>query len=193
MRLSLVGALAALTIYQWGILQLLRWWLPFTLLVLSIPLPAVVLTTISFPLQLTASSLGTALLHWRQVPVELSGNVIQLPGYSLFVTEACSGLRSLTALVSLGVLVGGLWLRWPLSRVFLVALTIPVGVLINGLRVFLTGFIVFFIDPVFAEGFMHYSEGWVLFMVAFLIMGATAFALRRLESALWSPRAAPAL
>jgi EpsI family protein len=32
----------------------------------------------------------------RHVPVRLAGNVIQLPGRTLFVTEACSGLRSLT-------------------------------------------------------------------------------------------------
>jgi exosortase len=182
MRFSLILALAALTIYQWGLPQLLRWWLPFTLLVLSIPLPAVVLTTISAPLQLIASGLGTDLLLWRQVPVQLSGNIIQLPGYSLFVTEACSGLRSLTALVALGVLVGGLWLRSPVNRVLLVALTIPVAIVINGLRVFFTGFIVFFVDPALAEGFMHYSEGWALFMVAFLIMSAMAFALSTLEA-----------
>jgi exosortase len=162
--------------------------LPFTLLVLSIPLPVVVLTTISFPLQLIASSLGTSLLQWRQVPVELSGNIIHLPGYSLFVTEACSGLRSLTALVSLGVLVGGLWLRWPINRVLLVALTIPVGIIINGLRVFLTGFIVFFVDPALAEGFMHYSEGWAMFMVAFVIMGGAAFAMSKLELAFLRPQ-----
>jgi exosortase len=183
MRLSLILALAALTIYQWGLPQVRHWWLPFTLLILSIPLPAVVLTTISSPLQLIASGLGTELLRWRQVPVQLSGNIIQLPGYSLFVTEACSGLRSLTALVALGVLIGGLWLRSPVNRVLLVALTIPVAIVINGLRVFLTGFIVFFVNPALAEGFMHYSEGWALFMVAFLIMSATAFALSALELA----------
>ena len=44
--------------------------------------------------------MGAALLEWRNIPVELNGNVIQVPGRQLFVTEACSGLRSLTALVS---------------------------------------------------------------------------------------------
>jgi exosortase/archaeosortase family protein len=85
--------------------------------------------------------------------------------------------------------VGGLWLRWSATRILLVALTIPVAIAINGLRVFLTGFFVFFVNPALAEGFMHYSEGWVLFMVAFLIMSATAFALRWAELALVSRRA----
>ena len=52
---------------------------------------------------------------------------------------------------------------------------------------FMTGFIVFYVNPALAEGFMHYSEGWVLFMVAFMIMGATAFALSRIELSLKKP------
>ena len=84
---------------------------PLALLVLSIPLPVVVVGSLALPLQLKASQLGAALLRWRHVPVAVAGNVIHLPGRSLFVTEACSGLRSLTALVALGVLTGGLWLR----------------------------------------------------------------------------------
>ena len=43
--------------------------------------------------------MGAALLEMRNVPVLLTGNVIRLPGQELFVTEACSGLRSLTALI----------------------------------------------------------------------------------------------
>jgi len=177
MRLSLVGAAAALVVYFWGARQVLRWWLPFSLLVLSIPLPAVILSTLAFPLQLKASAIGAKLLAWRQIPVLLAGNVIQLPGRSLFVTEACSGLRSLTALTSLGLLMGGIWLRYPTMRALLLLLTIPVAILINGIRVFMTGFLVFFVSPELGEGFMHLTEGWVMFVAAFAILGAITWVL----------------
>lgn len=181
MRMSLLLAVAALVVFFWGARQLVRWWLPAVLLVLSVPLPSIVLSTLAFPLQLKASQMGATLLEWRQVPVRLSGNVIQLPGRSLFVTEACSGLRSLTALIALGVLMGGIWLKRPWMRVFIVLLAIPVAMLINGVRIFGTGFLVYYVDPSFGEGFMHMTEGWVLFVIAFGILGAVTWGFTKAE------------
>jgi exosortase len=114
--------------------------------------------------------------------VRLSGNIISLPGRSLFVTEACSGLRSLTALLSLGVLIAGLWLRLPVLRALIIALTIPIAVFLNGVRVFLTGFLVYFVDPKLGDGLMHYTEGWVMFVVAFAILGAIAWVLVQFDT-----------
>jgi exosortase len=125
--------------------------------------------------------MGAALLEMRNVPVRLTGNVIQLPGRQLFVTEACSGLRSLTALLSMSVLLGALVLRSPFSRIGLVALAIPVAIVINGIRVFLTGFLVYFVSPSFGEGFMHMTEGWLLFLVSLSILGAAAWVGARAE------------
>lgn len=183
MRLSIVGALVGILLFVYGWRQVMRWWLPILLFTLSIPLPAIITNAIALPLQFKASQMGAALLEARHVPVRLTGNVIMLPGgHRLFVTEACSGLRSLTALLSLGVLIGGLWLKYPVSRVILLALAIPVAVLINGVRVFLTGFLVFFVSPALGEGFMHVTEGWLMFIVAFAILGLFAWVAGRLES-----------
>lgn len=181
LRLSIVLALAGLAVFWFGEGQLRRWWLPFALLTLAIPLPALVTNALTLPLQFKASALGAALLDWRNVPVRLSGNVIQLPGRQLFVTEACSGIRSLVALLSLGVLIGGLWLRSPVGRLAVVALAVPVAVMVNAVRVFLTGFLVYFVNPAMGEGFMHLTEGWLLFLVAFSILAAAAWAVSAAE------------
>jgi exosortase len=187
MRMSMVMALAALVICWMGWRRVMAWWLPFVLLGLSIPLPEVIVNSIAMPLQFQASKMGAALLEARHVPVRLEGNVIGLPGHRLFVTEACSGLRSLTALLSLGVLAGGLWLKAPVSRIALLLTAIPVAVLLNGVRVFLTGFLVFFVDPKLGEGFMHMTEGWLFFVVAFAILGLFAWVLA-LGEARWLRR-----
>ena len=184
MRASLLGAALALVIYFRGYRQILRWWLPVALIALSIPLPAVVLGSLALPLQLRASEWGAALLHARHVPVRLTGNVILLPGRSLFVTEACSGLRSLTALLALGLLVGGLWLRTWWARTLLVLAAIPVAMVLNAFRVFLTGFLVFYVNPALAEGTMHLTEGWFIFLFAFAILGALSWLLASVEGLL---------
>lgn len=189
MRFSLIAALVGLVIFFWGVRQVLAWWLPVTLLVLAIPLPELIRSTIAMPLQFQASELGAALLQWRDVPVHLSGNIIQLPGHRLFVTEACSGLRSLTALLSLSFLIGGLWMKKPLTRTALIVGAIPIAVLINGIRVFMTGFLVYFVDPSLGEGFMHLTEGWLLFVVSFALVGMLAWGLGKLET-LWIARKA---
>lgn len=181
-RAAMLMALGGIVIWGWGWRQLLHWWLPVLLLGLSMPLPEIVLGSLALPLQFQASKLGAAMLATRGIPVHLDGNVIRLPGHDLFVTEACSGLRSLTALLSLGVLLGGLVLRHPISRVAIVALSIPVAVVINGVRVFGTGFLVAFVDPKLAEGFSHMTEGWLLFLVAFAILGALTWAALKAEA-----------
>lgn len=172
MRLAMVLAAAALTIYFLGFKQVLRWWLPFALFVLSVPLPAIVLNAVALPLQLKASQIGARLLEWRHVPVHLSGNVIRIPGHELFVATACSGLRSLTALVSLGLLLGSQSLRHPTSRVLVLAGAIPVAIVVNGIRLFVTAFFMHFVSPELGTGFMHLTEGWLLFLAAFAWLGA---------------------
>lgn len=189
LRASVVLALAGGTAFAWGPRQLRRWWLPLLLLALAVPLPTLVTNSLALPLQFRASRLGAALLAWREVPVDLAGNVIQLPGRRLFVTEACSGLRSLTALVSLGVLLAGLWLRTVPGRLLVVALAIPVAIVVNAVRVFLTGFLVYFVDPRAGDGFMHLTEGWLLFGAAFAVLCALAWGVGALE-AWWRPAGA---
>jgi len=181
MRMSMVLAAFGLVIFFFGIKQALRWWLPIVLLGLSVPLPELIKSALALPLQFKASQMGAALLEWRNVPVRLTGNVIQLPGRQLFVTEACSGLRSLTALLSLAVLMGGLWLTRPVMRLALLLLAVPIAILINGVRVFLTGFLVYYVDPAMGEGFMHLTEGWLLFLVSFALVVLASWLFRAIE------------
>jgi exosortase len=182
---TLMGALIALTVYYFGLRQLARWWLPLSLLLLCLPFET---SSVSLPLQLLASRLGAGLFQWYQIPVAVNGNIIHLPGRDLFVTEACSGLRSITALLALGVLIAGLFMRSPWNRLLIVLLAIPVAVLVNAARVFLTGFLILFVDPRLADGFMHASEGWLMFVLAFGILGSLAWAITQVER-VWGIRA----
>lgn len=189
LRASMVLALAGLVICAFGVAQIKRWLMPAMLVILSIPLPAVVLATIALPLQLRASEIGAAMLRWRHVPVLLDGNIIRLPGHTLFVTEACSGLRSLSALLALGLLMGSMALVTPIGRIAILLLSVPVAIVVNGIRVFLTGFLVFFVSPNAGKGFMHVTEGWLLFIVAFGALGVLTMLAARTEQWIQATRA----
>jgi exosortase len=184
MRVSMLMGAAGVILWFFGVRQLLAWWLPFVLLGLAIPLPELVIAKLTAPLQLVASKIGASLIAWRNIPVLLNGNVIRIPGHDLFVAEACSGLRSLTALVNLGVLLGAMLLARPWSRVTLLVLAVPMAILINGFRIFLTAFLVFFISPEAGTGFMHTTEGWLMFVIAFASLGAVASLLLFIEGKL---------
>ncbi len=181
MRFAAWLALAALVLVAAGWRQLRHWWLPFALLLLAIPLPGVLTNALAIPLQFRASELGTALIAWRDIPVLTTGNVILIPGQRLFVAEACSGLRSLTALLSLGVMVGGIYLHSWTGRGVLLALTIPIAIVVNSVRIFLTAFLMHFVDPALGTGFMHTSEGWALFVGALGLVAAVALLIRLVE------------
>lgn len=175
-----IGVLG-LVVWYAGWRQAIAWWLPLLLLGLTIPLPESIIASLTFPLQGVAAKLGAAMLATRHIPVLLAGNVIHLPGHTLFVSEACSGLRSLTALLSMAILVGALFLRYPISRVLMVALAVGLAIVVNGVRIFMTGFLVFFVDPKLGEGFMHLTEGYLLFLVSLAILAALTWVFTRVE------------
>src|SRR5512139_1760048 len=187
MRGAMLLGVAGLVTFYAGFRQVLAWWLPFLLLALAIPLPELLRSGLALPLQFKASEMGAALLEWRNIPVRLTGNIIEIPGQRLFVTEACSGLRSLTALLSIAVLMGGIWLRHPVARIALVLVAVPIAVVINGFRVFLTGFLVYYVDPALGQGFMHVTEGWLLFVVSFALVGVAAWIIAMVDRA-WANR-----
>ena len=176
-RVALLMTLVGLTVCYAGWKQVRAWWLPFVLLLLAIPLPETLIAAITLPLQGVAARFGAELIRWRHVPVIVSGNVIQLPGHTLFVSEACSGLRSLTALVSMAVLVGALFLTRFVSRMAIVLAAVVLAIVVNSLRVFLTAFLVLFVDPRLGEGFMHLSEGYLLFFASLLGLAGVTWLL----------------
>ncbi len=169
-RASLIVVLSGLVllILGWKYLWLLS--LPIGFLVFMIPLPAIVVNTIAFPLQLFAAETATFCLFSLGIPVLREGNLIMLAHTTLEVAEACSGLRSLLSLLALGTVYGYfsqnvLWKRW-----MLVILSIPIAIVANAARVSGTGILAHYFGEEAAEGFYHTMEGWLVFVVAFVLL-----------------------
>lgn len=175
-RISLVGVLAGsvLFLYGWRYLRLLAF--PLAFLLLMIPVPAILFNQVAFPLQLMASSVGAAALSALHIPVLREGNVMILATTSLEVAEACSGIRSLVSLLTLGIIYG--YFTEPRNgvRVLLAVATVPIAIAANAFRVAGTGVAASFYGAGAAEGFLHTFSGWLVFVSALAML----FGLHRL-------------
>jgi exosortase len=169
-RASLLLAFAGLVIYFMGWQFLRAVLFPLAFLLLMIPLPAILFNQITFPLQLLASKLASALLPLAGVPVLREGNVIMLPAMTLEVAEACSGIRSLMSLLTLAVVYGYVLETRTSWRVLLALAALPIAVLANSLRIVGTGLLVQYWDPDKAEGFFHTFSGWIIFVVSLVLL-----------------------
>jgi exosortase len=166
-RISLIGVLAGSIwfLFGWRHVRLLAF--PLLLLILMVPLPAMIFNQIAFPLQLFASRVGEGVLTMAGVPVVREGNVLELASTKLEVAQACSGIRSLVSLLTLGILLGKLTEPRMPVRVLLALLTVPVAIAANAARVAGTGLAANWIGPEAAEGFFHAFSGWLVFVAAF--------------------------
>jgi exosortase len=151
---------------------------PLALLPFMIPIPAVIYNQITFPLQLFASSVAETVLGWFNIPVLRDGNVLVLSNQTLNVAEACSGIRSLLSLTFLSLVYAyffdkRVWMRWALLFG-----TIPIAILANAGRVTITGMLSG-VDPDLAHGAPHLIEGWIIFLIAFIMLFVLHFAISR--------------
>ena len=179
-RISLVGALAGMILYLFGWAHLRVLAFPLAFLFLMIPLPAIIFNQITFPLQLVASRAGESAIAAVGIPVLREGNVIVLAHTTLEVAEACSGIRSLITLITLGLVYGYFADSRFWVRASLVASAIPIAIIANGARVAGTGMAAQWWGPEAAEGFFHEFSGWIVFLIAFAMMLAVQWLIGRI-------------
>ena len=167
-----------LLLLGWEVFMLLLF--PLSFMLLMVPLPQSVVNVVAFPLQLIAAEWAVSIMHVLGIPVLLEGNIIHLAGGDLFVAEACSGLRSLMALLTLGVVFAHFFRRENyLIQVILIVSTIPIAIVVNSLRVALTGVLAHYYGQEAATGFIHEFQGLITFSVAFCLLLAESKLLGR--------------
>jgi exosortase len=169
-RSSLLIVLAGLVIYFKGWKYFRVIFFPWLFLFLMVPPPTLIMNHVTIPLQFVASDLATWFLRVAGVPVLQNGNVLQLPNMALDVVEACSGIRSLISLGVMAIIYGYLLESRNTLRVLLVAASVPIAVLANGVRIMGTGLTGLYWDPNKAQGFFHEFSGWVIFVVSLIAL-----------------------
>jgi exosortase D (VPLPA-CTERM-specific) len=143
---------------------------PLLFLVFMIPLPIFLYQGLSAQLQLVSSELGVGFIRLLGISVYLEGNVIDLGSYKLQVVEACSGLRYLFPLAALSFVAAYIFKAPFWRRAIIFLSSVPITIVMNSFRIVVIGILVDKWGPGQAEGFLHYFEGWVIFMACMAIL-----------------------
>jgi exosortase len=170
MRTGFVLTLIGLVLLLYGkeVFRILLF--PLFFLFLMVPLPQSLVNVVAFPLQLLAATAAAEALHGLRIPALIEGNIIHLAHARLFVEEACSGLRSLMALLTLGVVFAYFFRKSNVERAILIASTIPIAILVNAFRVALTGILTHHYGEDAARGVIHDFQGVITFSLAFVVL-----------------------
>ncbi len=168
-RMGFVIALVGVILYIGGTSWIKALAFPLLLLPFMIPIPAIIYAVLTLKLQMLASQLGEVLITAMGIPVLRTGNTLQLPSQTLDIAEACSGIRSLMSLAFISLVYAywvdkRVWMRWTL-----LAITIPIAIGANGVRVAVTG-LLSEINTKLAQGAYHEAEGYIVFVVAMIAL-----------------------
>src|SRR5712671_2314280 len=167
-RVSLLILICGMIVFLAGYKTLRSMAFPIGYLIFMIPLPAIIYYQLTFPLQLLASRLGATGLVALGIHTVREGNLLILPNCTLNVVDACSGIRSLLSLFA-GVAAYG-YLAEPKTwkRITLAAVSIPIAIVTNGLRLVATGVLSVLYGPTADTGLVHVALGVCFFALAFL-------------------------
>jgi exosortase len=168
-RVGFVVSLVALVLFLRGTRTLIELAYPLLLLLFMIPPPGFAFQKLTFPLQFVASVLSENLLTASGYSVLREGNVLHLPGQTLNVVEACSGLRSVLSLSFLAQAYAYLFDRRPWMRVALALAIIPIAVMANAFRIALSA-IAGGVNPEWGHGLYHEFTGWTVFVFSFIFL-----------------------
>ena len=167
---SIVLLLAGAVIYFYGFLMFKALLFPLFLLLFMIPVPAQIYAKLTIPLQLFVSKVSVGISSLLGLPIYREGNVIHLPGRTLQVVQACSGLRSMISLLTLSVIFAHLTLKSNLLRSILFLSGIPAAILVNIIRVLLLVFAFHYLNFDLTKGIIHTVFGLIIFILALIVI-----------------------
>jgi exosortase len=147
---------------------------PMFVLTFMAPLPLATIDWVSLKMKLAVALISLKLLGAIGILAINDGSTIYLGDAVVTVGNACSGLRSLISLIFLGVLFAYVS---PLSfprRCVLFLSSIPIALAANVVRVFALCLIAYWRGEQAIRGAVHDTSGYLIFVVAFILLYAVA-------------------
>lgn len=146
-------------------------WFPLLYMIFLIPLPGVLIDTVTAPLKHYISVIAEYTLYHVGLPIARSGVIITIGPYQLLVADACSGLHSMFSLSALGVLFMYMMNRKSVAHNAIMLLSIlPVAFVANIVRVMVLILVTYFLGDEAGQGFLHGMAGMVLLVAALFFL-----------------------
>lgn len=143
--------------------------MPFLALLLIVPLPLNLDTSLVIQLQKLATRQGSLMLDYVGIKHAVSGVAIRLPERTFMIDDACSGIHSLFSAVT-AMLVFSIYCRYSIWRTaFTVAQTVFWVLVVNSARVFVVVYTTNRWNIGLEDGWRHQALGFACY-VAILMM-----------------------
>lgn len=168
---TVIGVVVGLVLFVWGATALRRLWFPIAFLAFMVPLPEVSVAQLNFHLKMLAAEWGVRAANFAGIIVERSGNqVFMEDGKNLVIANVCNGLRTLISLLAFGALYAYVCKLRGIWRLGLFAMTVPVAVVSNSVRIVSLILVTDVWDEKVATGWYHDTSGIFIFVLAFMLM-----------------------
>ncbi len=177
-RTAMLLTLYGMVIYFAGLRFFKKISAPLLYLGFMIPLPYVVYYRLTFPLQQIASTGAFRIMRALGMAGQQEGNILHFSGFSLEVIEACSGLRSIMVLITLGALLAYLTPVSNLARGFIFLAAVPIAIAANIFRLITLAMLGIFVSPEAAMSFLHEGSGIMVFLFGLLLLSILAGLLK---------------
>jgi exosortase C (VPDSG-CTERM-specific) len=185
--LALMALCFVLFLAAGGFLFLGRRWMvaaafPVAFLVFLAPMPDGMADRLETASKLASAEAADLFFNLTGTPVLRDGTVFKLPGIVIEVAQECSGIRSSWVLFITSLLASHLFLRSPWRRIVLVAFVIPLGILRNGFRILVIGWLCVHVGPEMIHSAIHHRGGPVFFALSLIPLFLLLLWLRRGDS-----------
>lgn len=170
---SVIWLLAGILLLTRGSAALKAQWFALFFMLFMIPLPGVVVDTLTMPMKMAVSYVAEHVLYGVGYPIARTGVILQIGQYKLLVADACAGLHTLFTLEALGLLYLNIVRHDSFVRnLTLAILIVPISFTANVIRVIVLTLITYHFGDEAGQGFLHGFAGMVLFLSALMLIMA---------------------
>ena len=151
-------------------------------LFLMIPISPASMDWMTAELQQGSAATSFHILRLMGIPVFREGMTFMLPGLNFRVAPECSGIHSWLAFVIVAILAARVCLRSRWMILLLVALTVPIAIFKNAIRIVVISSLTVYVNPSIINSPLHHNGGPLFALVDLAIFVPLVVIFQRFEN-----------